>query len=302
MRKPVFGDSYKEMDIAEQTSNHASSAVEVAAANAKPHEPKEEPMSSRLPGEAEQSPKPDAHQLASELKAVLSTREEHQSRGPLVVAIVVLLLLVGALSLALVGSLFYSARVVSDADAKLRVAQEAQRRAAETQTQIVPSPAPEIPTPSPQAPTPPPQDAAPSPDVSAPSPQVRAPWLEEMRRRCQSDPDCLNFLFARDFLESNPPGLTKLQQDAAWANEFQGLRVNWTGTVEEIRQGIFGDTVIAYVSCGRSRDVRVKVVFPPSQTSQLLRLRKGQTVTFRGPLDSFGGLDYSFQIKEAWLP
>jgi tRNA_anti-like len=81
---------------------------------------------------------------------------------------------------------------------------------------------------------------------------------------------------------------TDMQKEAAWKN-YEGKRVQWSGTVTEVGNGSVNGLSVS-VKINKETLVSDLIVYlKESETDKASKLSKGSPVTFIGTLSSYGG-------------
>lgn len=81
---------------------------------------------------------------------------------------------------------------------------------------------------------------------------------------------------------------TDMQKESAWKS-YEGKRVQWTGTVEEVSKGSFSGLTLNVKMNKETLTYDVGVYLKTSEEGKASSLTKGNTVTFAGTLKSYGG-------------
>lgn len=84
-------------------------------------------------------------------------------------------------------------------------------------------------------------------------------------------------------------GATDLRKDEEWKN-YKGKIVKWTGRVEDIKKGFFGGVSLLVKMNPRTMTFDLSIDLKSDQATKAANLRKGETITFKAVLDSWGTL------------
>ena len=86
------------------------------------------------------------------------------------------------------------------------------------------------------------------------------------------------------------------QKEALWKRKYKGREVSWTGEVKEVKQR--DDCVGLLIRMNPDTfTFDVSVDLQPSQTDKAIEINKGQNVSFKGTLKSYGGAIIPTKIK-----
>lgn len=94
--------------------------------------------------------------------------------------------------------------------------------------------------------------------------------------------------FNRSFSSSS--GLTDMQKDNLFDEKFKGRLVKWSGRVMEVSKSALGGVYVLVKHTGESIISDVTLDLKPEEESRALQLRRGQTITYSGRIESWGSL------------
>jgi hypothetical protein len=80
-----------------------------------------------------------------------------------------------------------------------------------------------------------------------------------------------------------------LRKDEEW-KKYHGKIVQWSGSVEDIEKGMFGGLHLKIKMNPHTFTFDLMIALKDGQESKAINLRKGDTITFKASLDSWGSL------------